>query len=381
MAEDQGDKTEAPTPRRRQEAREQGNVARSPDVNAALILLGVMILLHATGPRMVEILKALVHDMLSPESLSNFNSASAGGGLLHACYSAGAAMAPLLGGVVLIAIVGNVAQVGFLFNPAKLQPNLGALNPVGGLGKLFKARNPQQLLLGVVKMTLLSLVAYSAVRGYIAKILQVQALGFIEIFGLGATVIYSIALRVGITMLILAIGDYLFQRWRHEQDLKMSKQEIKEEMRRMEGDPKIKMRRRQIAIQQLKKRLAKEVPTADVVVTNPTEFAVALKYDAGAMGAPRVVAKGQGLIAAYIRKLAIESGVPILERKPLARALYKMVEVGQEIPEQFYSAVAEILAYVYELSGKITRGTGMRPGTRPATESQGSRRQSEVFSR
>lgn len=371
MAEDNGDKTEAPTPRRRQEAREQGNIARSPDVTVALILLGVMILLHSTGPRMVEILKGLTHDMLGPNSMSDLTDASAAGGLLHAVYSAGAVMMPLLLGVVLIAIIGNVAQVGFNFNFARLTPNLNALNPMAGLGKLFNSRNPQQLLLGILKMTLLSLVAYSAVHGYITRILSVQGLGFVEIFGLGATVIYSIALRVGIAMLVLAVGDYLFQRWKHEQDLKMSKQEIKEEMRSMEGDPKMKQRRRQVAIQQFKKRLAKTVPTADVVVTNPTEFAVALKYDAKSSGAPRVIAKGQGLIAAHIRQLAIAAGVPILERKPLARALYKMVEVGEEIPEQFYSAVAEILAYVYELTGKVKRAAGQRAMARPAVEPLG----------
>jgi flagellar biosynthetic protein FlhB len=159
-------------------------------------------------------------------------------------------------------------------------------------------------------------------------------------------------MRVGVAMLIIAIIDYAFQRWRHERDLRMSKQDIKEEMRRMDGDPKIKLRRRQVALANLKRKLKKDVPTADVVVTNPTEFAIALKYDSAAMHAPRVIAKGQGLIAQRIREIAIEAGVPILERKPLARALYKLVEVGQEIPEQFYSAVAEILAYVYELSGK-----------------------------
>jgi flagellar biosynthetic protein FlhB len=371
MAEDRGDKTEAPTPRRRQEARDQGNIAKSPDVTVALILLGVMVLLHSTGPRMVEILKALIHDLLGPNSLSDLTSASAGGALLRAIYSGGAVMAPLLLGVVLIAIIGNVAQIGFVFNFTRLTPNLNALNPVSGLGKLFNSRNPQQLLLGVLKMTLLSLVAYSAVRGYIYKILAVQALGFIEIFGLGAMVIYSIAIRVGIAMLVLAVCDYLFQRWKHEQDLKMSKQEIKEEMRSMEGDPKIKQRRRQVAIQQHKKRLAREVPTADVVVTNPTEFAVALKYDAQSSGAPRVIAKGQGIIAAYIRQLAIAAGVPILERKPLARALYKMVEVGHEIPEQFYSAVAEILAYVYELTGKVKRASVPGLSRKPTAEPVG----------
>lgn len=371
MAEGNGDKTEAPTPRRRQEARDQGNIARSPDISVALILLGMMVLLHATGPRMVEVLKTLIHQMLGPDSFSNLSDSSAPGGLLAAVYSFAAVMAPLLIGVVLIAIIGNVAQVGFVFNFTRLTPNLNALNPAGGFGKLFNSRNPQQLLLGVLKMTLLSLVAYSAVRGHITDILSVQRLGFIQIFGLGAAVIYSIALRVGIAMLVLAVGDYLYQRWKHEQDLRMSKQEIKEEMRSMEGDPKIKQRRRQVAIQQLKKRLAKEVPTADVVVTNPTEFAVALKYDPQSTGAPRVVAKGQAIIAAHIRQLAIAAGVPILERKPLARALYKMVEVGHEIPEQFYSAVAEILAYVYELTGKVKRGAGQRAVQSPTAEPVG----------
>jgi len=312
-------------------------------------------MLRSMGPKLVDSIKALVRDMLGPDSMSNFNPASAAGGMLRAVYSVGTAMAPLLMGVVLIAVVGNIAQVGFYFNPAKLQPNLGALNPIRGWGRLFSARNPMQLLISFVKMVFLSLVAYSAVHGHIGRIIAVQGLGFVQIFGLGASVIYEIALRVGIAMLILCIADYLYQRWRIEQELKMSKQEVKDEMRRMDGDPKLKMRRRQIAIQQFKKRLAKDVPTADVVVTNPTEFAVALKYDAQAMRAPRVVAKGQGLIALHIRQLAIAAGIPILERKPLARALFKLVDVGQEIPEQFYSAVAEILAYVYELSGKTKR--------------------------
>jgi flagellar biosynthetic protein FlhB len=355
MAEDKGDKTEAPTPRRRQEARDQGNIAKSPDVSVALVLIGMMVMLKTSGPKLVDALKTLVHDMLSSDSLSNFSTASIGGGMLRAIHLIGLAMAPLLIGVVLIAIIGNVVQVGFIFNPAKLQPNLGALNPFRGVGRIFGSRNPVQLVISLVKMVFLGLVAYSAVHGRIAQIIAVQALGFIQIFALGATVVYDIALRVGIAMLILAIGDFLYQRWRVEQELKMSKQEVKDEMRRMDGDPKVKQRRRQIAIQQFKKRLAKDVPTADVVVTNPTEFAVALKYDAEKMRAPRVIAKGQGLIAAQIRQLAIAAGIPILERKPLARALYKLVDVGQEIPEQFYSAVAEILAYVYELSGKLQR--------------------------
>jgi len=202
-------------------------------------------------------------------------------------------------------------------------------------------------------MLMVGLVGYSAVHGRIEQIISVQQLSFLQIFGLGAGIVFSIIVRVAVLLLVLAIIDYCWQRYRLEKQLKMTKQEVKEEMRRMEGDPKIKQRRRQIAIQMITQRFKKDVPTADVVVTNPTEFAVALKYDQTTMHAPRVIAKGQGYLAMKIREIAIAHGVPILERKPLARALYKLVDIGHEIPEQFYSAVAEILAYVYELSGKL----------------------------
>lgn len=353
MAEDQGDKTEAPTPRRRTEAREQGNVARSQDLTMAVLLIGIMMMLHATGPRLVTAMRALVRETLGDRSLSDLSAGGATDAALHAITLIGWAMAPLLVGVVVLAVLANIVQVGFHFSTQRLQPNLAALNPIRGWGRIFGSKkNPAQFGINVVKMVLLTAVAYSAVHSRLGPIMSVQQLSFLQIFGLGAQIVYSIAIRVGIAMLLLAILDYAYQKWRIEQELKMTKQEVKDEMRRMEGDPKIKQRRRQVAFQLHKQRLKKDVPTADVVVTNPTEFAVALKYEPAAMHAPRVIAKGQGPLARHIRELAIAHGIPILERKPLARALYKMVDVGQEIPEQFYSAVAEILAYVYELSGK-----------------------------
>jgi len=190
-----------------------------------------------------------------------------------------------------------------------------------------------------------------------------QALDFKQIFNLGATMVYSIGMRIATVLLVLAILDYVYQRFRVETELKMNKQEVKEEMRRMEGDPKIKQRRRQIAMQQKVQRLKKDVPTADVVVTNPTHYAVALKYDPDGMISPKVVAKGQDFLALRIREIAAEAGVPILERPPLARSLYRLVEVGQEIPEDFYAAVAEILAYVYELTGNSKRGSAQAAGS------------------
>lgn len=353
MAENNGDKTEAPTPRRRTEAREQGQIARSHDLTAAILILAAMMLLNAFGPHLVAALRSLLTELLSSGSLADTRPGPATDAALRAVFLIAGAIAPLLLGMAIIAILANLAQVGFNFNPERLSFNLAALNPMRGLGKLFGgARGFAKLALDILKILLLGVVGYSAIHDRLAQIVMVQQLAFMQIFLLGADVVYSIGIRIGIALLVLAIIDYAYQRWQLEQELKMTKQEVKEEMRRMEGDPKIKQRRRQIAIQTATQKLKKEVPTADVVVTNPTEFAVALKYDQSSMHAPRVIAKGQGYMAQRIREIAIGSGIPILERKPLARALFKLVEVGQEIPEQFYSAVAEILAYVYELTGK-----------------------------
>jgi flagellar biosynthesis protein FlhB len=247
-----------------------------------------------------------------------------------------------------------MAQVGFFFSFQRIQPQISGLNPFKGINKILGSRDSLvHMAMNIVKLVLVGFVAYSAVYNKLPLILSAQQLTFLQIFGLGAGIVYAIGLRIGVVLLILAFIDYAYQRWTTEQKLKMSKQENKEEMRRMEGDPQIKSRRRQIAMQRVMKSIRKDVPTADVIVTNPTHFAVALKYDPDRMNAPRVVAKGTDYLALQIRNIAIEAGIPILERPPLARALYRLCDVGQEIPEQFYSTVAEILAYVYELSGRM----------------------------
>jgi len=354
MADEFGEKTEAPTPRRRTEAREQGNIPRSQDLTSALLLLAAMVLLSACGPGLVTALRSLVAQMLGQASLADCSVDHATRETLRGFISVAEELVPFLGGLALAAIVANVGQVGFHLSAQRLTPNLAALNPLGGLGRIFSGgKGGVRLILDALKILLLGAVGYSAVHGRIEQIILVQRFGFVQIFLLASNVVYSIGLRIGITLLILAIIDYAYQRYRIEQELKMSKQEVKEEMRRMEGDPKIKMRRRQLAMQAAQQKLKKDVPTADVVVTNPTEYAIALKYDPKTMGAPKVIAKGRDLLAQRIRQLAIEHGIPILERKPLARALYKLVEVGHEVPEEFYAAIAEILAYVYDLGGKI----------------------------
>jgi flagellar biosynthesis protein FlhB len=354
MADDAGEKTEAPTPRKRAQAREQGNIARSMDLTAALLMIGSMVLLKMYGGNVLHALKTFLEHMLSARSLSDVDPNTIALDFMRAMGSVTLALAPLLLGLMVIAVLSNVFQVGLMISNKRLTPNLAGLNPLKGWKKLLGGgRGPMQLVMSLAKIVLVAFFSYAAIADHMPLIVRAQELAYGQIFLLGAEVIYAIAIRIGIVLFILALFDYAYQKYRIEKTLKMSKQEVKDEMRRMEGDPHIKQRRRQIAIQIATQKMRKDVPTADVVVTNPTHFAIALKYDQGTMHAPRVVAKGADLMAFRIREIAVAHGIPILERKPLARALFKMCDVGDEIPEEFYSTVAEILAYVYELTGKM----------------------------
>ncbi len=356
MADEYGDKTEAPTPKRRQEAREQGNIPKSQDLTAAILILAVITLLDWFGPRLFAALQNMLQDTLSAGVLSDHNPGNVTALVIHAVLGVAMSMIPVLLGIALLAVICNVGQVGLVLAPKRLKPKASSINPIKGVQKLFgKAHALIQLGMNLIKLMVVIAVAYTAIHGRIDQILFSQQLTFLQVFLLAGELVYGIVLRVGIALLLIAILDYFYQRYRVEQSLKMTKQQVKDEMRRMEGDPMIKARRREIARQRIIQRFQKDVPSADVVVTNPTHFAIAIRYDEASMTAPKVIAKGQDYLAMKIREIAVANGVPILERPPLARALYKICEVGQEIPEQFYSAVAEILAYVYELTGKIRR--------------------------
>jgi flagellar biosynthesis protein FlhB len=297
-----------------------------------MLLVWITIRLSMCGARIIEALRNLVEWGLSGRIEFN-NVRDLSPLVINTTTLMMQAMLPMLLGTLLIAIFANWLQVGFHPSLKKLQPKF-PFNPISGMKKLFGGgRGPVQMGMNILKLVLVGYVAYSAVADKIGTIVGVANLDVMQIFSLCASIVYSIMLRIGIVLLILALLDFGYQKWKHEQDLKMTKQEVKDEMKRMEGDPKIKQRRRQIQMQQAMKRISTAVPTADVIVTNPTHFAIALK----------------------IREIAAEHGIPIIERPPLARALYKMCEIGQEIPEQFYSVVAEILAYVWELSGKVKR--------------------------
>ena len=274
------------------------------------------------------------------------------------------AVAPFIISVTITAVLVVGMQVGFHFTPQPLMPNLARLNPLQGLGRLLAGRNIIQMGLNLGKTTIVAVTALTYVWGQMPVILALGGMDFPANFSTAAAIVYTLAWRMAWSLLILALADWIYQKWKFERDIRMSKQEVKDEAKQMEGDQGIKQRRRQFARKMIMQRIHRDVPKADVVITNPTELAIALKYDPENMGAPRVIAKGAGFLAARIRQVAASSGVPIVERKPLAQALYKSVEIGQEVPPEFYQAIAEILAYVYELAGKGSRrlvGAG-RPG-------------------
>jgi flagellar biosynthetic protein FlhB len=352
MAETGQDRTEAPTPRRREEARRRGQVARSSDLAPAVILLGAMILLHTSGQQIMGRLMEITRRCLDASGDEALRVSTMTLTLGMTFRQMAALVLPMLLVVFVIALVTCLLQVGFVFSWTPLTPSLDKVNPLHGASRMFSGRSVVHLVLGLAKMLLLALVTWSTVRGHIDLIAGASGLNHLSVVSAAADLIYTLGIRLGIVLLVLALIDYAYQRIRHERDLRMTKEEVREELKRMEGDPLLKRRRREVQRHLLLQRIRSSVPKADVVVTNPTELAIALQYETQTMTAPKVVATGADFLARKIREIAIEHGVPIVERKPLARALYRDVEVGQEIPAKFYKAVAEILAYVYELAGK-----------------------------
>jgi len=356
VANDAGERTEAPTARRRSEARERGQVARSTDLGAALLLLGGMLCLRGFGPALMGTLDETMRQYLSisgPDAAGRLEVMPI---MATGAMSVLTAAGPIMLGLLVLALASNILQVGFLFSTHGLEPKLDKLNPLHGVRRILNLRTLVQLAINLLKLVLIGLVACMSLRARMAEVLLALDVGGWQQAALLSKVIYEIGVQLSLVLLVIGLIDFAWQHWRHEQDLRMTKEEVKEELRRMEGDPLIKQRRRRMQYVQLMQQVRKNVPRADVVVTNPTEIAVAIEYHAESMRAPKVVAKGRDHLARKIREIAIAHGVPIVERKPLAQALYKTVEVGQEIPEQLYQAIAEVLAYVYQLSGKANKG-------------------------
>ncbi len=354
MAEgDAGERTEQPTARRLSEAREQGRIARSTDLTAAAALLAGLLLLNAYGPDLLDMMFAMIGSLARADGVRS-------GDLLPLClqyvYVAGMALLPFLGLLLVLTATGSLSQSGAVLIWSKLRPKLSELNPLKGVKRIASTDSLTRLGMGLLKMGILGGVAYMSLRGFYDPVLGAGNLESIGMLHLATHVLYVVALRLALVLLVLGLIDYFYQRWSLNKSLMMSKQEVKDEMKRMEGDPVLKSRRRQVQAKLAMQRIRMDVPKANVVVTNPTEYAVALRYDQATMSAPRVVAKGKDLLALHIRTVAQQHGVPIVQRPPLARALYAAVEVGGEVPPAYYRAVAELLAYVYQLSRRAATG-------------------------
>ncbi len=355
MPEDAGERTEAPTPRRRQEARDKGQIARSQDLSATVLLLVGIVSLELLGTRIWGTLLAVMRTALGGDVVLT-------GGSLPS-FSAGVAVEvatvfwPFLLAIVLAALLVMYAQIGWLLTTEKIKPTFDKINPLSGIRRMFSLRKVVETAMNLGKLLVVTGVAYVTIAQHAAAIINAMHMNYVLLYQMLGELVFRLGIRLAAVMLVLALFDYAYQRWQQEKDLKMTKQEVKEELKRMDGDPVVKRRRRQVQMELAIQRLQSAVPKADVVVTNPTHLAIALAYDPERMNAPRVVAKGADYVALRIRQIAAATHVPIVERRELARAMYDVVHVGQEVPERFYQAIAEILAYVYELSG---RGVGPR---------------------
>lgn len=348
MADDFSDRTEAPTPRRRSEARRQGRVPRSQELTAALMLLGGFIGLMVFGRAVWDSLLRTVHRGL--EWSGPLTESDAVAVFAHLTWDAARSATPLLIAVLGIGLLVGFMQVGPLWTWTPLKPSLNKINPLAGLGRMFSARTAVQLLINIAKLLLVGGVIYVTLMGWADRVVYALSLELVALLPLAGDLCFRLGIRIALAMLLLGLIDYAYQRYRHERDLRMTRSEVREELRSMEGDPVLKRRRRQVQMQLALQRIRRDVPKADVVVTNPTHVAVALKYEARTMHAPQVVAKGADYMALRLREVAAMAGVPIVEKPLLARAIYAEVEVGRTIPGKFFQAVAEVLAYVYELS-------------------------------
>lgn len=342
------DRTEAPTGKRRSEAREKGQVAKSVEVNTALLVLVAFWLLNISGGRFYQGISIVMHQSFSQLPTVEFTPEELFSGLRGLASIFLWILAPFALPLMLSGVVANVMQTGLFFSGKVLKPEPNKINPVNGFKKIFSTRGLADLLKSIIKVVVVGGVIYITVRDNFGIILTSSRMELAAGVSAMAGLTIEIGFRVAAIMILLAFTDYFYQRYEHEKSLKMTKQEVREEAKQQENPQlkgRIRSRQRQLAMS----RMMAAIPEADVVITNPTHFAVALKYEQGTAQAPMVLAKGQRLIAQRIKARARENNVPLVENKPLARSLFKSVEVGQAIPVDLYKAVAEVLAFVYRL--------------------------------
>ena len=348
MAGEKDGRTERPTGRRLQKAREKGQIARSREVPAAAILLGMLTLLSFFGQNLLGILQSQMRDFLRLRVPAEINISYLRGILSSIALLMATAVVPLMVAAAVIGLAANVAQGGLAVSWEPLGFHFDKLSPRSGLSRIFAKAGLMELGKSLCLLVVVGVISYQVVSQYLLLYPRLVLMDVRQFLHWTALISYQVLIRVGIAMAVIAVFDYAFQKHRFMEQLKMTKQEVKEDFKETEGDPLTRGRIRRIQREMARKRMMTAVPDADVVVTNPTHYAVALAYEMEEMEAPKVVAKGVGFLALRIKELAQKHDVPLVENKPLAQTLYKTVEVGQFIPATLYKAVAEILAYVYK---------------------------------
>ncbi len=346
------EKTEQPTPKRLQETRKKGQVAQSREVSSALILLTSLGVFFFAGSWMFWSLSGFMRRIFQNlETFRLHDISTANAFLLEIFKQIFSILMPLMLVVFVAGIVANIFQFGFLFTSKPLIPDLSKLDPIKGMKKFFSLKSLAELVKSIFKISAVGSIAFLTLKGELKTIPSLIQMSVAEILSFIGRVSFEICFYVCLFLIVLAAVDYVYQRWQHEKDMKMTKQEVKDESKQTEGDPAVKARIRKAQMEIAQRKMMEAVPDADVIVTNPTRLAIALKFDAKEMIAPQVMAKGAGFIAEQIKKIAKENQIPIVEHKPLAQTLFKLTEVGDYVPADLYRAVAEILAYVYRLKG------------------------------
>ncbi len=347
------EKTEEATPKRKEEARRKGQVAKSNEINTAFIILSAFLALKILGPYMYDLIASYMRFMFTNVTTADFSINHVYLLLLQLGVVFLKVVLPVMLTVLVISLAVNILQVGFVLSFEPLMPQLDRINPVKGFQRLFSLRSLAELVKSLFKIGIITYFVYRFIIRETALVPQLIGADLTDSLRYSAGLVDDLGLEIGAVILVLAAMDYFYQWWEHNKSLRMSKQEIKEEFKQTEGNPqikgKIKERQRAMAL----RRMMQEVPKATAVITNPTHFAVAIKYDK-TMAAPKVIAKGQDFLAERIKQVARENRVAVVENKPLARALYSTVEVGEAIPPELYQAVAEVLAYVYRLKRRLS---------------------------
>lgn len=347
------DKTEQPTPKRREDAKDKGNVAKSRELNSVAVLIGGMLAIKFTSDYFSQTVKMFFRNTYIESSLMQITVQSLPGQLSKLMLVVASLLLPILVTVLVFGLASNIGQIGFMMAKKALIPDFKRINPLSGIKRMFSSRSLVELAKGVLKVVILALVSYLVLTKYQDEYLLLATQTPSEIISFFVSVFFELTIKVTIALLIMAVGDYAYQKYQHEKELKMTKQEVKDEMKNQEGDPKVRSRIKSEQRKMVASRMMQAVPEATVVVTNPTHIAVALKYDPqSSADAPKVIAKGKRKLAEKIKKIAREHGVPVIENKPLARGLYEYCEVGMEIPIVFYQTVAEILSKIYSENKK-----------------------------